>query len=166
MRKYFTDCKTAEELKAEYRRQAIRLHPDNGGDEEEFKIMQAEFTAMFDRLKNIHTTKDGETYEKTGEYATHETAEEFMNVVNVVLSFENVNIELCGGWLWISGDTRAYKDQLKALGCKWSANKKMWYWQNDGKRHYHKKAWTIDEIRNTYGSHSFKARSVDRLAMA
>lgn len=163
MTRYFENCKTAEELKAAYRKAAIKLHPDNGGNEEAFKEMQAEFSRMFDRLKNVHKTAEGKTYEKTGEYATNETAEEFMNIINTVLTFDGVEVELCGSWLWFSGNTKEYKDQLKDLGCKWSANKKMWYWQNEGKRKHHKKAWTIDQIRNTYGSQTFKKAQFDRL---
>ena len=161
--RYFTNCKTAEELKKAYHKLAIKLHPDNGGDAEEFKEMQAEFTKMFDRLKNIHASKDGETYEKTGEYATHETAEEFMNIINTLLTFPGLTVELCGSWVWVSGDTRQYKEELKEIGCKWSANKKMWYWQNDGKRRYHKKAWSMNEIRGTYGSTVFKAARYEAL---
>lgn len=163
---YFTNCKTAEELKTAYRKAAMKLHPDNGGNEEEFKTMQAEFSKMFDRLKNVHASKDGGTYEKTGEYATHETAEEFMNIINTLLTFPGLNVELCGSWVWVSGDTKQYKDQLKELGCKWSANKKMWYWQNDGKRKHHKKAWSIDQIRNTYGSTRFQQAQYKELETA
>lgn len=160
---YFRDCKTCEELKAEYRRQAMRLHPDNGGDEEEFKRMQADFTAIFDRLKNVHTTKEGRTYEKTGENASTETAAEFMNIINILLSFDGVEVELCGSWLWVSGDTKPYKDNLKELGCKWSSNKKMWYYQRDGRRRYHKKAWSINEIRAAYGSQAFTRAEKEKI---
>lgn len=160
---YFNNCKTAEDLKSAYRKAAVKLHPDNGGNEEEFKSMQAEFSKMFDKLKNVHVSKEGKTYEATGDYATNETAEEFMNIINVVLTFAGVEIELCGRWLWFSGNTKAYKDQLKELGCKWSANKMMWYWQNDGKRRFHKKAWSIDQIRDTYGSQSFRQAEKEAL---
>lgn len=160
---YFTNCKTAEEIKKSYRSWAVKLHPDNGGSEEAFKEMQAEFTKCFDRVKNIHTNKDGQQYEKTGENASTETAEEFMYIINILISMEGLNVELCGCWVWVSGETKQYKDQLKELGCKWSANKQMWYYQRDGKRRYHKKAWTIDEIRGVYGSEKFRAARRDRL---
>ena len=165
MTTYFKDCKTAEELKAAYRRQAIRLHPDNGGNEEAFKEMQAEFAKMFDRLKNIHVNHEtGETYEKKGDNATTETAEEFMNIINVVLGLDGVDIELCGSWLWVSGDTKPHKDVLKQLGFRWSSNKKMWYYHADGsRRRYHKKAWSIDEIRAAYGTQSFRRKDNARL---
>ena len=38
--KYFTNCKTKKKKKKEYRRLAKQLHPDLGGDTEEFKVMQ------------------------------------------------------------------------------------------------------------------------------
>lgn len=76
----------------------------------------AEFSKVFEKLKNIHTNAAGATYEKTGEYATSESAEEFMNIINAVLAFPGVEVELCGSWLWLSGQTREYKEELKALG--------------------------------------------------
>lgn len=43
--KYFTECKTAEELKKAYHKAAARLHPDNGGSEEVKKTRQERLTA-------------------------------------------------------------------------------------------------------------------------
>lgn len=167
MTKYFEHCRTCEEIKAEYRRQAVRLHPDNGGDVKAFQEMQAEFTARFDRVKNIHTNKDGETYEKKGDNASTETAAEFMNIINVVLTLDGVEIELCGRWLWLSGNTKPHKDVIKELGFKWSSNKTMWYYHGEGyRRKHHGKAWSIDEIRNAYGSQSFRRRGYEKLEAA
>ena len=38
---YFTNCKTLDELKAEYRRLAMANHPDRGGDAETMKKISA-----------------------------------------------------------------------------------------------------------------------------
>lgn len=37
--KYFEECRTAEELKEEYRRLCKELHPDRGGNKDEFQEM-------------------------------------------------------------------------------------------------------------------------------
>lgn len=159
----FRNCKTIEELKKAYRQAAIRLHPDNGGDVKEFQKMQEAFSIRFEQVKNIHTNKDGETYERTGEHATKETAEDFMSIIDELLKLAGIEVELCGTWVWVSGNTKEHKDRLKELGLKYSSNKKMWYYQTDGRRRYHKKAWSIDEIRNAYGSQSFSRKESDRL---
>lgn len=32
-------------------------------------------------------------------------------------------------WLWISGNTYEYKEELKQFGCRWSKKRKQWYWK-------------------------------------
>lgn len=154
--KYFFNVQTAEELKATYKELAKKFHPDNGGDAEEFKAMQNEFTSLFNVLKNVHINKDGEKWEATGEQATTETAQEFMDIIEKLMFIPTLNVGLFGSWVWVSGDTKTYKDLLKELSFRYSANKQMWYYHKDGKRKFHKKAWTMDQIRGAYGSKQFK----------
>ena len=154
--KYFFGIQTGDELKKEYKRWAVKLHPDNGGDSEQFKAMQAEFTKLFNVLKNVHLKKDGTTWEATGDKVTKETPEQFMDIIEKLMFIPDITVEICGSWIWVGGDTKGIKEMLKELGFKFSGNKKMWYYQNDGVRRYHKKAWTIDEIRNAYGSQTYK----------
>lgn len=45
--KYFINCTTLEEVKATFHDLAKRMHPDNGGNAEEFKAMFAEYKADF-----------------------------------------------------------------------------------------------------------------------
>lgn len=52
--KYFNNITTPEELKKQFRTLATKLHPDRGGNAEEFKNMMAEYMAIskdFDRAK-------------------------------------------------------------------------------------------------------------------
>ncbi len=155
--KYFFGIETAEELKKAFRKLAVKMHPDNGGNEEEFKAMKAEFEKLWDNLKNIHTNKNGEQYDTTGtDRATTETAEEFMNIIMKLMFIPDITVELCGSWIWVSGNTKEHRELLKELTFRYSANKKMWYYQRDGKRKWHKNAWSIDEIRTAYGSKVYK----------
>ena len=151
--KYFTNCKTAEELKKAYRKAVAALHPDNNPGKDttkDFQEMQAEFEKAFDRLKNIHVNKDGEQYEKE----TTETAAEFMDLINKLLKL-GIEVELCGSWIWVSGNTKAVKDELKALGFKWSHNKAAWYFHREPYRKRSKRSMTLDDIRRMYGSAHF-----------
>ncbi|MBN1548270.1 MAG: hypothetical protein JW902_16590, partial [Syntrophaceae bacterium] len=67
---------------------------------------------------------------------------------------KELHVELCGVWLWITGNTYLAKDELKAFGCRFSGPKKAWYWrrEKDGQDRWHKRAISLQEIRAKYGS--------------
>ena len=109
--KYFNNCKTLDELKAEYRRLVKVNHPDRGGDLETMKAINNEYEARFEVLKRQHN----ETHDE--EHQTTETAAEFIEIINALLKLDGLEVELCGAWLWIGGNTREHKEELKALGC-------------------------------------------------
>lgn len=151
MTKYFNNCKTAEELKKEYKKMAIKLHPDNNKDHDttaEFQEMQAEFTTAFERLKNIHVDKDGHQYESS----TTESAEAYMDLINRLVKINGIEIELCGSWIWITGNTKPVKELLKTESFHWSKNKMAWYYHREPFTKKSKRSLSLDEIRNKYGS--------------
>ena len=159
--KYFTNCKTAEELKKEYRKLAKQLHPDLGGDTEEFKIMQNEYEIMWERLKNIHTNSNGETYTKE----TTETPQEFINIINVLTSYLDISIEVCGSWLWITGNTKLHKEVLKNLKFRYAHKKQAWYYHTEPYRKKSKRELTLDEIRDMFGSEKYQSKQEKELAL-
>ncbi len=159
--KYFTNCKTAEELKKEYRRLAKELHPDLGGDTEEFKVMQNEFEKMWERLKNVHKNSDGETYTKE----STETAEEFIHIIEVLTPLKDILVEICGSWVWVSGNTKEHKDILKELKFKYAHKKQAWYYHTEPYKKKGKRELTLDEIRDMFGSQSYQNKPEKQLAL-
>lgn len=156
--KFFTNCRTLDELKAEYRRLAMKHHPDRGGDLETMKQINAEHDALFEILKKQHNDTHDEAHQTT------ETAEEFRDILNKLLKLDGLTVELCGSWLWISGETYTHKAELKAAGCRWSNNKKAWYWRHEeSARPWHRGKATMAEIRMKYGSQVFSAQGEESI---
>ena len=158
---YFTNAKTAEDLKQLYKKFARDLHPDcNPGRDTtaEFQQMQAEYQKRWEQLKNIHTNAAGETYEKE----TSETADQYMDIIEALLHIPGLMIELCGSWLWITGNTKDAKDKLKELGFKYSANKQAWYYHDGEYRKFSKKKKSLQEIRLMYGSEKYATKTEEQ----
>ena len=145
---------TLEELKALYKKLAMKFHPDRGGDLETMKKLNNEYDSLFLKLKNIHTNAKGETYEKE----TTETPEQWKDIVNqlINLNLQNVKIEVIGSFLWLSGETKPYREDLKAIGFRWSSNKTAWYLAPEGYKKTSRKKFAMDDIRNLYGSDTIK----------
>ena len=157
--KYFTNCKTAEELKKEYHRLARENHPDLGGDTATMQQINAEFEKAAERIASGYTMDD-QNAESAADIA------EFASVLNILFGLGGIEIELCGTWLWITGSTYAHKDAIKAAGCKWSAKKKAWYYHSGEYTRKSRKGYSMDEIRDLHGSKKLNGNGAKRLATA
>lgn len=162
--RYITNVHTLEELKKAYKKLALLYHPDRGGTDEEMVQINNEYDELFEQLKNIHRNKDGEFYQKE----STETPQEWREIISqlLALKMENVLIEVIGSFLWISGNTKPYKEELKALGLKWGRKKQAWYLSPKGYRRYGKKDYKMDEIRGMYGSQRVTAESNKKMIEA
>lgn len=144
---YFAGIDDMKELKKAYKQWAMKLHPDCGGSEEEFKEMGQQYEVCF---KNIKLGIKNRTHSEN--INTEDVDDGYREVINALLNIE-VNVELCGEWLWISGNTKEHKDTLKELGCHWASKKKQWYWKPAWmKKCYNRKEMSMEDIRNKYGS--------------
>jgi len=144
---YFSTCTTLNDLKASYHKLALANHPDLGGSTEKMKVINAEYEKAFEHLKTLHNAG------KAPEQQTTEVPEEFINIVYNLFRLDGLIIELCGCWIWITGNTKEHKEQLKDLGCKWHAKKCAWSWHHaeDSSCWYRGKN-TLQDIRAKYGS--------------
>lgn len=160
---YFTKVSCIEELKRQYYNLALQYHPDRGGSKEQMQAINAEYEKLFARYKDIHKSvnaseephKNNETHYKSAT-PTNECPEDFIHIVEALLSLKGIDVELCGRWLWISGNTYPHKSRLCSLGCIWHHNKQKWSWHyaEDSSKYKHKE-WSMEKIRNTFGSKTF-----------
>ena len=147
---YFSNPQTLEDLKKQYRELAFKYHPDRGGSNEAMKAVNNEYDKLFKTLKDIHRTKDGETY--TTKQETSETSEQFKSIINELMKMDNIVIEVIGCFIWVTGNTKTYKDKLKELNFQWHSKKFAWYLKpEDYKKRSHKE-YGLEEIREMYGT--------------
>lgn len=150
MAQYFENVKTLNDLKAEYRRLAMANHPDLGGSTAIMQQINAEYDRLFAVLKDAHNAAADE------EHQTNEAPNEYRDIITALLRMDGLKIELCGCWLWITGNTKAHKDELKALGCHWSQQKTAWSWHHrDPGAKWYRGRRTMQEIRRKYGTIGF-----------
>ena len=143
--RFFENIKTVEQLKKEYHKLCTLHHPDNGGNSEIMKEINGVYTSLFNKLKFCQETEQTENN-------TYETPEEIIEIIDKLVKMQDLQIEICGSWIWISGNTYPNRTQLKEIGCKYAPKKKLWYWHNQDKKIKNKKSKSIEEIREKYGS--------------
>lgn len=71
--------------------------------------------------------------------------EKLREVLQSIITLQNINIEIVGCWIWVDGNTYEHKDTLKALGFKWAREKRSGIFiQNHSEREATKNyLWTI-----------------------
>lgn len=87
-------------------------------------------------------------------------------MLNKIIHLSDITIEICGAWLWISGNTYQYRKELKEYGFKWASKKSQWYWHSEAFRKKGKKALSMNDIRSYYGSTEVQTEEVKRLKQA
>lgn len=158
MKNWYAGCTTLDALKERYKTLAKAYHPDinpDAGDE----IMQqinAQYDDMVKRLSRV--AADGRTEATEQEARNAATmAQAYRDVIAQIIHLAGLNIELCGAWLWISGETYANREALKAAGCCYAGNKKAWYWRPDEAAcRRSRRNTTMIDIRIKYGSERIK----------
>lgn len=160
---YFTPKpNTLEELKAQYRKLVFVHHPDKGGSTEAMQAVNQEYDLLFTRLKDVHQTKDGETY--TARQTTAETADQFKDLINELMKMESIEIEIIGCFVWVTGNTKPYKEKLKDLKFQWHSKKTAWYLKPENYKRKSRKEYDLEEIREMYGtSGKTHSRGTDKL---
>lgn len=145
-----------EDVKTAYRKACSHYHPDrNPAGLEMMKLVNAAWQALSDYVPGIIADSEPEALN---------LGEEMNTALNAIIHL-GLTIEICGAWIWVSGDTREHKELLKASGYRWAPKKLMWHWRPaDSKRSWGRGQYCMDEIRLKHGSFSVKPKSYARLA--
>lgn len=143
---------TPEQTKAAYKAAALKFHPDiNPAGLEMMKIINAAFDSLKDFAGNIEAA--------VSNYA------EFLNDALNAIFHTGLDIEICGAWVWVSGDTKPHKETLKAAGYRWASKKKKWYYRPEGWKSSSRGKWSMDKIRTYHGSTTPNRTEQDRLTV-
>ena len=144
----FKGVEGINEAKKIYKTLAKKLHPDIGGDEESFKLLNAIYNDLIEH--KIYFSND------------IKIDIELEKIISLILHFENITIELVGSWVWVSGDTKEIKEKLKEIGFKWASKKKMWYFGEMQSKNPTPKS--MEEIKSKYGSETLKTKEKKEIA--
>lgn len=144
MLKFFEDedLKTIDSLKKKYRKLAFQYHPDiEGGNTETMKKINNEYEEAI-KIVGINNDKKY-TFDK-----------EYITIIDTLIKMhmKNVTIEVCGWFVYVSGDTKPYKKELKEAGLFWNTTKLVWYYKPNWYIKRDNKIWSMEKIRGNFGS--------------
>jgi hypothetical protein len=141
--KYFVinENETIDSLKKQYRKLAFKHHPDCGGTVEAMQEVNAEYEKAIKAVGEI-------------QHKNYTIDYPFIDLIDklIKLHMQGINIEICGWFVYISGNTKDYKDTLRALGLHWNSTKLAWYFKPDWYQKQGNDIWSMDRIRASFGS--------------
>ena len=158
---YFNNIHSLEELRKEYKRLVKLNHPDNGGNEETIKAINAEYDKMFDRLKDADTSTNNNS--KTANRYNKDIDAAIREAINRIIHLEGIQIDLVGTWVWVFGNSYPVKDQLKAAGFRYSGNRKAWYWHSNEEKKKGASKRSMDELKAFYGCQTVEKEKKEKL---
>lgn len=136
------------DVKRAYRSAAMKYHPDrNPAGAEMMKIVNAAYDVLKEYTGDIEQTEHAQQSGEGGSYP-----EALNEALNAVFGLDGLDIEICGAWVWIDGDTYTHRAALKEAGFRFASKKKRWYFRPENWRSSSRGQYSMDEIRGKYGS--------------
>lgn len=140
---YFSGCRSLEEVKRRYKKLAMKHHPDRGGDTATMQDINNEYESV---MKNPFFSFSEQSEQEQQEFI------KYPEIIDQVIGLQGIIIELIGNWIWISGNTYPYKNQLKLIGFYFAPKKIMWYYRPSDYKSSNRNPKTIEYIRSKYGT--------------
>lgn len=140
---------TQLEIKKAYKKASIKYHPDKNPANPQVMVA---INAAYTFLSNL----DADPVKQDADATNYDFAEALQTVISELAKLDGLNLEVCGNWIWISGETKKHKDSIKELGCYFSRKKCMWYFRPAEYRSRSRRSHDISEIREMHGSQVIK----------
>lgn len=140
------------DVKQVYRKLASANHPDKGGSTETMQLINTAFAELckyFELNATLDINQETETNHSFD-----------FSFVDTLKTLQGVVIEICGYWVWLSGNTYPHKETISNLGFKFSGAKKSWYWSPTiDTSKYKRGSKSMKNIRQEFGSKIIKTES-------
>lgn len=142
-----------EIIKKAYKKACSKYHPDKGGSEEMMKAVNQAFDAIKDFEGNVDA-------------GDLNYSEELNDALRKIINLPGINIEICGAWIWVTGNTKPFKEELgkNGAGFFWAKKKKAWYFRPADWKSTSRGTWNIDKIRSVHGSQHVKTEEPKKIA--
>ena len=148
---------TLADLKKAYHAAALKYHPDvNPHGSEIMKIINNAYELLRNRI--------GHWSVKTANQAAADIIGDLENIWNKIKTLPGLEFEICGNWLWVTGDTYNSRKALHSAGLHYSKNKQAWYWHPEGYQKHTRRQFNLDEIRAMHGSKNLYGEEAEPLA--
>lgn len=143
----FLNIEGINEAKKIYKELAKKLHPDIGGSNELFKLLNQVYNHILEQGTNFLNEQEFDL--------------EIEKIISQLLHYENILIEVVGSWIWLQGDTKPIKEKLKELNFKWASKKKQWYFGEMKGRNPKQKS--MEDIKAKYGCQTVKQKEKKKI---
>lgn len=145
-----TESLTQKDIKTAFRRACQKYHPDKGGS---VHMMQA-INQAYDQFRDF----DPEQSEVNMEDVDFEYPNSLNVAINAIVDFEGIIIEVCGNWVWVTGNTKPYSKELgqSGAGFFWAKKKAAWYFRPAKWKSKSKGTYSLEDIRERHGSQFVK----------
>ena len=160
---YFEDCNNVGEIKKRFHALMFENHPDRHGPEvreQQNNITAAIIAVYHELLSAANGTQSKGTDGRTHTYS-YNRANEAAVIAKIqqllALRLSGVQIQLIGLWIWVTGDTKPVRAQLKEASMRWHSKRLCWYWKPySGRRTRYNKRASLRDLADTYGSKQYE----------
>lgn len=136
-------------IKAKFCELALQNHPDVGGDIEVMKTLNL----AYEFLREHHNPLNGPSMSSEDRHHVRYDIDPEMlaKAIKIRNLDRSLDVSIAGAWVWVVGETKPIKEQLKAESFRWAPQKKAWYFA--GCRSSGRGKWSLDEVFTAYGKY-------------